>query len=238
MKKRIAFLGFLYVLVLCPHSVSASEKTPNLYDREEKATVYSYWGTSAKLAGAEEIPLSFERRSYQFCYRPRFAIDEHFRGTGRCNFHTLWKPSDWLTAEGICSNRIEDGLQGFLKKVNPIVIENNFIVGGDPWISSYLFLTSAPCNFHFFEIEERVVTRQGVIPSWVLGVHLLYTSYGEVDSWPLPTLGMKNEFLRQFSDFSQLNDTHREYLQQAWMKFLKGNSDRIMRWIPFPANHL
>jgi hypothetical protein len=236
MKKTIVFIGMLYVLVLCAHTVSASETAPSLYDREEKATVYSYLGTSAKLAGAEEIRISFGHSINQFCYRPRFAIDEHFRGMGRCNFHALQKLSDWLPTEERCSRRIGDGRQVLLRDAESIVIENNFIVGGDLWDS--LRLDFAPCNFRFFEIDASAMTRQGIIPSWILGVHLLYTSYGDDDSWPLATLEMKNIFLQQFPDFSQLNDTHREYIQQTWMKFLKSNRERIMRWIPYPYNYL
>ncbi|MDR3175337.1 MAG: hypothetical protein LBU06_02225 [Desulfovibrio sp.] len=185
------------------------------------------WGTPP-----EEF-LSEGRKSYPFCTQENMESDIYASRPLSCFYQRPPNYDNWLSEQGWCfsdQKPILDVISGF---IDSVTIRNNYVIEGQ-WAVEYLLMISeAPCTVLLFNDNRIIKTNLGNIPAWKLALHLVYTLYGEDGAWPMPNVELQNMFNQKFGNSELINETHKQFLFNTWMEYIRHNTDNIQRWLPF-----
>ena len=160
-----------------------------------------------------------------FCY-PVHA-DAFPDGYGECvyqfvqTFEMLFNSQD-----GYC--HFESPYLSYLKKINRIKIENNFVVDGDRYVQALLRKYVGACAVLALNDTESSEDFD-ILGN---GLHFIYTQYAEDDSWPMPTKELQRIWAAKFGNTPDFTKEQRLFLFNEWHQYLKHHIGTEKRWLP------
>jgi hypothetical protein len=172
--------------------------------------------------------------SYPFCTQENMESDIYASRHLSCFYQRPPNYDNWLSDQEWCFlEPMKSILEAIPDSIDSVTIRDNYIVEGPRSVEYLLMISEAPCPVLLFNDNRMIKSNLGNIPTWKFALHLVYTLYGEDGAWPMPNVELQNIFNLKFGNNEFINESHKQFLYNAWMEYIRHNTDNIQRWLPF-----